>query len=45
MSLAMYAAPFNNNDYMDKINDTDTPRVSVSFRFLVDPWEWAVNGI
>lgn len=26
-------------------NDTDTPRVSVSFRFLVDPWEWAVNGI
>jgi hypothetical protein len=25
MSLAMYAAPFNNNDYMDKINDTDTP--------------------
>ena len=21
----MYAAPFNNNDYMDKINDTDTP--------------------
>ncbi len=25
MSLAMYAAPFNNNDYMDKVNDTDTP--------------------
>ena len=26
MSLAMYAAPFNNNDYMDKINnDNDTP--------------------
>lgn len=25
MSLAMYAAPFNTNDYMDKINDTDTP--------------------
>jgi hypothetical protein len=25
MSLAMYAAPFNTNDYMDKINDNDTP--------------------
>jgi len=23
MSLAMYAAPFNNNDYMDKINNDD----------------------
>lgn len=23
MSLAMYAAPFNNNDYMDKINNED----------------------
>ena len=25
MSLAMYAAPFNNNDYMDKINNDDNP--------------------
>ena len=25
MSLAMYAAPFNNNDYMDKINNDDSP--------------------
>ena len=25
MSLAMYAAPFNNNDYMDKINNYDNP--------------------
>ena len=25
MSLAMYAAPFNTNDYMDKINNDDNP--------------------
>lgn len=25
MSLAIYAAPFNNNDYMDKINNDDNP--------------------
>ena len=25
MSLAMYAAPFNNNDYMDKISNDDNP--------------------